>query len=407
MNHRAILAILIGATALSVFPAQPRASAQETLTFWYYQPGTSGATRQPRTFGTGGHFMMLFGPATPAGVTLTPGTTVSLSMNQVSATWSPSTTSQTQYALAYVNITITGGVEGDITVFPDTHGNLPSTVNVTLPNTPNPQIFVNAYYFPAGGDGCPPGSICPPGTNAYIDEFGETQGTTLDDTFVKVFIPPAFLSNPGLTNSGNVDGTVDTTNNTVRINALQTAIPFNTNPMKPTGGSFDRWVSGPGGTIGSNPNDLKVGRGKSVYALALYRSSCPNNYYWNQSPTISQCMQIPTCLPGQYWNPTAKTCMPRIGECPSVCHNRCSPQVIGSNGAIIMGCPLPLSCDIGCPGGICTATEIVGDKCQCISCVPIAFAIRPGVGPEPEGPQPVNQPINVVPQQNEIPQPRN
>jgi len=60
MLNRTLLTVLIGATACSLFPVQPCANAQETLTYWYYQPASAGATRQPRT-GNSAHFVAFFG----------------------------------------------------------------------------------------------------------------------------------------------------------------------------------------------------------------------------------------------------------------------------------------------------------------------------------------------------------
>jgi hypothetical protein len=358
MKQQALLAMLIGATALTVFPAQPRASAQETLTLWHYQPGTGG-TRQPRT-GTGGHFATLAGP-TVVGGALTPGATIPVQTSMPSTY--PSATPGLHYGLAYISIT--GGAEGGISVFPDAGGTLPLTVNVTLPTTPNPQIAVNVYYFPEGGGPCPPGAVC---GNAYIDEFGEEQGTLLSDTFVNVFIPPALTANAGLTSTGNVNGVVSTGSNAVRINADSTT---------PTGGSFDKWVSGPGGTVSGN--NLNVGHGTTMYALALYHSSCPDGYYWNPSATVSQCIKIPTCLNGQAWNATADKCEPVAGKCPPACKNGCYLPYIGPHGQPIWNCKPPAGCNMHCPAG--QYCSEVGYECNCLRCTPIGEAPSTGFHP--------------------------
>jgi len=319
MNQRTILAVLVGAAALSVFPAMPRASAQEFLSYWYYQPG-SGGTRQPRT-GTSGHFVKFAGPTQVGPQSLAPYAGKSINVQtQVPNTY-PSGTPGLIYTLAYVSIQ--GSAEGDITVFAGPTGIFPMTVDVVLPNTPNPQLAVNAYYFLQGGPPCPTGQTC--GT-AYIDEFGETQGALLSDTFVNVFIPPATTPNAALTQTGNVDGTVSTGNNAVRINADATV---------PAGGSFDRWVSGVGGTI--NKNDLNAGRGTTSYALALY-SNCPSGYYLNSNGTISQCSVLPAsnCSDDEVWNAHLKKCVPSQ------------------------------HCNMTCPSGQhCVA---VGFECDCIKC---------------------------------------
>lgn len=344
MNHRAIMAILIGVTTLFVFPDQPRASAQETLTFWHYQPG-SGGTRQPRT-GTSGHFVTLAGPTTVGGA-LVLGSTVAVQTSMPSTY--PSSTPSLHYVLAYISIT--GGAEGGISVFPDSSGTLPLTVNVTLPTTPNPQIAVNVYYFPVGGPPCPVGTVCP--SAASIDEFGETQGILLNDTFVNVFIPPATVANPGLNNTGNVYGSVATTNNAVRINAY---------PTTPMGGNFDRWVSGPGGTI--NGNDLNVGRGAVAYALALYQS-CAEGSTFSSGATISQCV---TCPAGEAWNATTNKCVPVSGKCPPACKSGCYLPHIGPHGEPIWACKPPSGCNMHCPSGqYCSA---VGFECNCLKCSP-------------------------------------
>jgi hypothetical protein len=325
MNHRALLAILIGATALSVFPAMPRAQAQETLTYWYYQPASAGATRQPRT-GNCAHFVNFDGPA-PVGGPLTPGANNNIETGVTNSWVNNSVNPPVTYTVAFVSIS--GGAAGDITVFPDSGGNLPLTTPVPIP-TGSTMAAVNAYYFPSGGAPCPPNTVC--GTGADIDQFGELQGTLLDDTFVNVFIPPAIVPNPALTVTGNVDGAVATTNNAVRINADQTT---------PTGGAFDRWVSTPGGKIGADPHDLDVAMGTDAYALALYHSACPTGSTWTTTPTVSQCAMNPTCPEGEYWNVTAKRC--EISKVP---------------GPVCRWCA---------KGQYCTE---VGVECNCLRCVP-------------------------------------
>jgi hypothetical protein len=354
--------MLIGATALSVFPA-PRASAQETLTIWYYQTGMYGSTRQPRT-GTSGHFVKLAGPTTVGGA-LVPGATVPV-QTVMPFSWNP--LQAPGYTLAFVNIT--GGAEGGISVFPDSSGHLPLTVNVALPNTPNPKIAVNVYYFlgSGGGGGCPGHGNCL--ASATIDEFSDTQGMLLDDAFVSAFFPPATTPDSGLTTSGNVNGSVDTTKNAVRINA---------DPTTPSGGSFDRWVSVPVGTISAN--DLNVDREKNVIAIVLYHSSCPDGYYWNPSAAVSQCVLVPGCPSGQAWNPTTKTCVPVTGSCPSTCIYGCYPPVTGPHGEPPdWKCKPQAGCNMHCPAGqYCSA---VGNECSCIRCTPISVIPQPGNHPK-------------------------
>jgi hypothetical protein len=356
MNHRALLAILIGATALCVFPEQPRAAAQETLTYFYYQPGTGG-TRIPRT-GTSGHFVTLAGP-TEVGGALTSGATIPV-QTSFPSTWTTSTTPPSQYALAFVNIS--GGKEGGISIFPESNGTLPLTVNVTLPSNANPKIDVNVYYFPAGGSGCTPtpGHPCPPGSGAAIDEFGEIQGTLLNDYFVNINVPADTSLNTSYTTTGNVDGTVSTTNYAVQINADATT---------PTGGNFDRWVSGPGGSIGSSASELKVGMGVDDYALALYHSTCPEGYSWTSSATISQCTPTPpppTCPKGEI-----------CGKCPTGCGaSGCYFPEVGPGNQKSWRCKrTPQSCSAaqaasGCVQGYRCAEPGNVNYCQCQMCTP-------------------------------------
>lgn len=370
MNHRALLAILVGATALTVFPDQPRASAQETLTYFYYQPGTGG-TRQPRT-GTSGHFVTLAGP-TVVGGTLTPGATIPV-QTSFPSTWTTSTTPASQYGLAFVSIN--GGAEGGISIFPDNHGTLPLTVNVILPNTSKPQIIVDVYYFPVGsGGGCipTPSHPCPPGSSeAVIDEWGEIQGTLLNDTFVSVNVPANTSQDTNYTTTGNVDGTVATTNYAVQINADATT---------PTGGNFDRWVTGPGGSIGSSAADLNVGKGVNDYALAFYHSECPEGYSWTTSATISQCTPTPThtCpVKGEVWDPYTNKCVPISGGCPSTCRFGCYLPFIGPQGQPEWNCkPAPGTCTRagainGCGANqYCAMPGPGGTDCNCWKCAPV------------------------------------
>ncbi|HME57639.1 MAG TPA: hypothetical protein VKF63_04830 [Terracidiphilus sp.] len=304
MKQRALLTILICATALAVVPEQPRASAQETLTLWRYQPGTSG-TRQPRT-GSGGLFVIFSGPSVVGGA-LTPGATIPVQTTMPSPY--PSPNPAIQYVLAYVSIS--GGANGDITVFPDSAGIMPLTENVTLPNTPNPKIAVNAYYTPEGGGPCPPGKVC--GT-AYIDQFDEVLGSLESDTFVNVLttLPPT--ASPALTQTGNVDGYVSTGTSAVQIDAIQTTT---------AGRIFDRWSSGPGGTI--NGNNLGVGKGVTLYKLALYHSQCPGGSTWSSGATVSQCTPPPSCPDGEIWNVTTKKCVVIKNPGGDHCNMKCPP----------------------------------------------------------------------------------
>ncbi|HEY1211283.1 MAG TPA: hypothetical protein VGE85_18100 [Terracidiphilus sp.] len=302
MKHRALLTILICATALAVVPEQLWAQAQEFVTWKYYLHSASG-TRQPRTPTTVA-FAPLSGPSQEACGTLAQG---NVCLDQVWSSITTSTLPKKQYSLAYVSIT--GGVNGDITVFPDAGGSVPATVKVTFPNTPNPQINVIAYYYPVGGS-CPPGAAC--GT-AYIDQFDEVLGSLESDTFVSVFTTPPLTASPALTNTGNVDGYVTTATSAVQIDATQNTTQ---------GRIFDRWISGPGGMISGN--NLSVGKGTTLYALALYHSACAGGSTWSSSATISECTPPPSCPDGEIWNVTTKKCVV-IKNPGDHCNMKCPP----------------------------------------------------------------------------------
>lgn len=319
MNHRSILAILISATALTLFPSLPRANAQETLTLWYYQPSTGGATRQPRPV-NGGHFVSFLGPASLSCGTTISGHTANVGMSCVPGTWIPNNSSNTQYVLVYLSIT--GGAGGDVTVFPNAQDQLPASLPLELPNIPNPQIGVNAYYFVTGGSACPAGQSC--GSAAIIDEFGELQGALLDDTFVTVNVPSDTALNAGYTLSGNKYGEVNTTQYAVQINADQPTFAYpSTNPPTPTTEIFDRWVTASGGKINSsNAKELNVGAQTDDFALALYHPPCSSGSTWSSTPIVSQCIPPPTCPSGEVWNATKKQCVitPNPG---GICHMHC------------------------------------------------------------------------------------
>jgi hypothetical protein len=284
-----MMATLIGATAFSVCTTQLRAQPQEYVA-WKYYVHVSGGTRQPRT-PTQVEFANLAGPSPETCATLAQG---GVCLDEV---WKEIVVSPAvSYALAYVSIQ--GGAEGAVTVFPDASGSVPATVEIVLPDTPHPQINVIAYYFPEGGS-CPPGMVC--GT-AYIDQFDEVQGALESDTFVNVLTTPPLVASPSLTNTGNVDGYVTTATSAVQIDAIPTTTEDRI---------FDRWIGGPGAAISGG--NLSVGKGVILDALALYRSACPSGYSWDTGPTIGQCTAVPaktTCLDGEVWNVKLKKCIP-------------------------------------------------------------------------------------------------
>jgi hypothetical protein len=236
--------------------------------------------------------------------------------------------------LAYVNIY--GGAGGGITVFPGAN-----VYFVMVPVQSSAQnIAVQYVYFPAGGGSrCAPNTVC--GTGADIDEFSETLGTLIDDKFVNVFTPPtSTTANTSLTTTANVSGTVATTDGGVRINALNPPVPYQNNP---SGGTFDKWTTGPGGTIGSSQQDLVVNQQTNDYALALYRSTCPAGYYWNPSPTISQCSSIPPCTGKGVWNPATRQCQVVVAStCPKDCKFGCYLPYVSPSGQVVWNCkPAP------------------------------------------------------------------
>jgi hypothetical protein len=262
VKKRTLMMILIAAAACD--------AQVVTLTGYVYQPGASPATRYPARSASASHFAQIYYSANQGPVT--PG-----QRNEPVATTVPKE-DPTIYALGF--ITVSGGLQGDITLFPDSTGNFPLSVPVDIPNTPAPTIAVQAFYFPVS---CPSNTGC--GTEASIDEYSDTSNKLLEDWFVSVFAPPsALMSNGGLNTTANDSGTVTTTSQSVRINA---------DPTTTTGGTFDRWVEWPGGTI--NNANLNVKQNSSVYALAFYHSVCPANYVWSPSATISQCAPPSQC----------------------------------------------------------------------------------------------------------------
>lgn len=90
-------------------------------------------------------------------------------------------------------------------------------------------------------------------------------------------------ADPTLTRNGNLYGVVNNTDNDVRISAYQNT----------ASGNFDRWVSGQGTTTTPNSLDLIENKLVDDSAIALYHSTCPPGYTWNQTSTVSQCLPTP------------------------------------------------------------------------------------------------------------------
>jgi hypothetical protein len=277
----------------------------------YYRPAAAGATRQPRS-SLGGEFVVIPGltysyPTPINNGTNPPSVLVTTNPQTPYSFIPPGAAASLTVSLAYINIL--GGAGGGIALFAGPDGSYQS--NLTVPVQDSDQIITVEYlYFPPGGGSCPTGTVC--STGAAIDEISETDGTLHGDYFVNVYSPPGSATPAtGLTNIANTYGTVDTTNQSVRINASEPPTPYLGAPI--AGGTFDKWVTGSGGTIGPNKHDLLVNEQTGDTALALYRSSCPAGYYSNSSTTVSQCSPIPPC-PGAVWNPGTNTCVP-VNQC--------------------------------------------------------------------------------------------
>jgi hypothetical protein len=309
------LAFAVSALIALFLSVQP-AIAQGTIVSVskvYYQPRTDGGARQPPTV-TGGRFVVFqhyFYPVEPN----LPGDQYGYTPDGAPSYTLPSGT----YELAFVNIT--GGYQGAITVFPPFNVPQPQVALRLL--DPAKTIFAAYVYFPVRVSGPPCPARCP--TAAYIDEYNEDKWALLDDTFVSVFTPPtSTVAAPGPTTSGNTLGLVNTTEESVRINAQNTPSADPQNPQYQLPGIFfDRWVSGPGGTVGSNSHDLSVGKQTSNYALALYHDPCAKGYVWNPNSKISQCTGgvVPkSCPTGQVYMPYPK---------PGVCRTLCTGGTIG------------------------------------------------------------------------------
>ena len=269
MKNLFVVASLIGAVASALF-SLPCSAATETQKVIYFQP-PSGGTRIPHTGNSGGFVTLnvpgfpIVDPSVPAGshpVLLVAEPTLMID--------------GTNYALAFASIL--GSNEGGVTAFPNASGFLPFSVPVDVGSA---NLTVNYVYFPVGGGG--PCLTPPCGSGAWIGEMDEMSGDLLWDYFVTVYSPQSATSpDTGLTNSGNIYGTVSTTapNPGVRINAYATTT---------TGGNFDRWSSEPVMPNMPSSRDLDVNSQTSTIALAAYHSNCPPGYSWSPSQYVSQC----------------------------------------------------------------------------------------------------------------------
>lgn len=137
----------------------------------------------------------------------------------------------------------------------------------------NTPINVVVVYVATGGGGTRNG------TGATIDEFDQTTGQLINDTFVTVTPDP----DGTLTASGNVEGFVATMN-AEEIVALPTT--------SPTGVKFVNWVKlGPPAVVSASPT-LAVGGAQSVLALAFYQAPLGGTITGNVSEEVGGLLQI-------------------------------------------------------------------------------------------------------------------
>jgi hypothetical protein len=326
-------AIYFLATVLAPLPAM---ASNEVYKAVYFQPPVSGATRIPHSSGSGG-FLPLNTPAlnyqTPIGSNLGNFNVTLSAPPQV-------TIGNDNYVLSYASIT--GANEGGAVAQPDPGGLLPTHISVQVGTA---DIDVTYVYFPAGRPciSSNTSSCNDRGSAAIIGEVGEADAAVLYDYFVTVFSPEAStVTDVALTKTGNDLGVVDTTSQAVRINADAPPLGVAANNAlgAPRPLIFDRWESGPGGTIGAETRDLDAGKGTGLYALALYRANCPANYHWNATSTVSQCVAN-VCANNQFWNSAENKCMTgcapgttcTVYKCPAQCRNSCLvvPPGVGFN----------------------------------------------------------------------------
>jgi hypothetical protein len=343
------LFVAIGASVLWIQPSIGCPFVGYTNCEWerssFYQAGDGTHTRQPRYMGAGSLESLTADQFIGSLDAKQAGKAISV---QVGPLHQQIGSPPTDYILVYTNIL--GGAGGTTTVFPDGMG--PFFVPVTLQN-PIQDIMIQNVYFPSGiGNG--------PSTTAYIDEFNEGSGALLDDTFVKV--------DPNqLTDDANRLGTINTTKQSVQIEARDPPLLFPSNT--PSTASFDRWVTGPNGKIGPGNQVLTVNKQNGNYALALYVSCLPG-YSPNITAKISQCSPVPItppkCAVGTAWCEVRSMCIPQssfdsscayrcfsgLGEGELWCDRRkeCLPPNVYSRFCTVTTCPTP-GCGVGAGGG--------------------------------------------------------
>jgi hypothetical protein len=309
---------LLLSVVLSVL-SLPSFAAQLSYSCSYYQPPQNGATRIPRAGGFA-HFLTV---SDYSAGNLQPNSSISVTL---ASTGNGCTNPYDGTSYTLVSATISGGLQGTAQAFAPLPSHVPGVA------VGGNDIVVTYTYLPnGGGRHCTP--PCPPGGAATIDEASDSGGL-LDDVFVEVYAPQT-ASQPdlNLTKSGNYYGTVDTTSQTVKIEA--DVNPVNGNTNQPTGSLFDRWVStDPASSFGPGARDVNLERDQSGYFLAYYSSGCPSTYHFETSANLSECVPnncaatqywntstntCVTCGPDQYWNPAANECLTATNPCPSTC----------------------------------------------------------------------------------------
>ncbi len=215
-----------------------------TLTYEYVYFAAGGShTRQPRVINTWGGFTPIPGLNAGGAATLQTGTSFQVSPAALPAS---ETISGTVYNFAFVNVS--GLVQGGLNSFD--HNTAPPAGTVGA----NP-VKVLVVYLPQGGPGTGGGS------GAVIDAFDENTGSLVNDTFVSVTTNGSY--DAAATNSGNVDGFVDTSSHAETITAIQHILPTSIN--------FDKWVNlGSPAPLPAGTN-LHVAAGQTIYALAFYK----------------------------------------------------------------------------------------------------------------------------------------
>jgi hypothetical protein len=316
MQRRISIQTLLAA-AIILF-SLPSLAAPLTYNTDYYRPPAAGATRIPRSSNAGA--FVTLNSVNAGGVTGTPHQ-VTLSANATM------TINNLSYAL--VSATVSGGVQGGAQAYPDSTGKLPTYVPVWVGNS---TIVVTYVYLPAGGVCTTPPCNIVSNSSAVLDEASDVTGGLLDDVFVQNVFQPQTAPNAdgGVTHNANYLGVVDTTSDSVKIVAYSD--PDNPTTNKPTGSIFDRWVSSVSGlNLAPGVRDLNLNKGQSGYFLAYYRHSCPTNYHFVPSATLSAC-EPDNCKANQFWDAAKNQCETSscfAGEtcghfaCPKTCPNGC------------------------------------------------------------------------------------